>query len=143
LRSKRAITSPVRARWKASGFTRISVRLTVGAPLGSLRSICLCRPLGCGRILGLLRGAPLWALLPLRRLRRLGRLGRGVSPWFGGAPRASLARRALALRPLGNRVLAVGTERPARVDRLAAARTRILEAALALRAAQVVLLHRV
>src|ERR1700722_15162270 len=33
LRSKRAITSPVRARSKASGLTRIRVRLTAGAPL--------------------------------------------------------------------------------------------------------------
>src|SRR4029077_20579973 len=32
LRSKRAITSPVRARSKASGLTRIRVRLTAGAP---------------------------------------------------------------------------------------------------------------
>src|ERR1700753_500327 len=33
LRSKRAITSPVRLRSKASGLTRIRVRLTAGAPL--------------------------------------------------------------------------------------------------------------
>src|ERR1700761_3235896 len=33
LRSKRAITSPVRARSKASGLTRIRVRLTAGAPV--------------------------------------------------------------------------------------------------------------
>src|ERR1700712_1538779 len=33
LRSKRPITSPVRARSKASGLTRIRVRLTAGAPL--------------------------------------------------------------------------------------------------------------
>src|SRR5690348_9224555 len=33
LRSKRAITSPVRFRSKASGLTRIRVRLTAGAPL--------------------------------------------------------------------------------------------------------------
>src|SRR3954454_18585437 len=33
LRSKRAITSPLRARSKASGLTRIRVRLTAGAPL--------------------------------------------------------------------------------------------------------------
>src|ERR1700750_843656 len=33
IRSKRAITSPVRARSKASGLTRIRVRLTAGAPL--------------------------------------------------------------------------------------------------------------
>src|SRR4051794_31179575 len=33
LRSKRAITSPVRLRSKASGLTRIRVRLTSGAPL--------------------------------------------------------------------------------------------------------------
>src|ERR1700761_3493113 len=33
LRSKRAMTSPVRARSKASGLTRIRVRLTAWAPL--------------------------------------------------------------------------------------------------------------
>ena len=51
--------------------------------------------------------------------------------------------RALRRRPLAQRRLAVGAERPARVDRLAAARAGVLEAALALRAAQVVLLDRV
>src|SRR6476661_10899042 len=43
LRSKRAITSPVRARSNASGLTRIRVRLTAGAPLVWFRAGCLWR----------------------------------------------------------------------------------------------------
>src|SRR3954454_11516172 len=120
LRSKRAITSPVRARWKASGFTRISVRLTFGAPLGSFGR---WRPLGCR---GSLRGR--WC----RRLR-LRRL-------------LAFARRRLPFRfpgPVAERRLAVGAERPAGIDGLAAARAGVLEAFLAFRAAQVALLDRV
>src|SRR3954451_15100366 len=125
LRSKRAITSPVRARSKASGLTRIRVRLTAGAPL----------------LLG-------W-LCPFARLRRS-----FFAAWRGFAPR----RRRLALfgvttfaaRPLlaaaaaaaAEVGLAVGAQAPARIDRLAAGRARVLEAALAVRAAQVVLLDR-
>src|SRR3954451_24344415 len=43
LRSKRAITSPLRARSNASGLTRIRVRLTGGAPLLWFRARPLLR----------------------------------------------------------------------------------------------------
>src|SRR5690349_20107990 len=118
LRSKRATTSPVRARWKASGFTRIRVRLTGGAPLGSFWRCNLLLGLACP-----LAGSALGVLHPARR----------------GFP---LRTRTLAAAlPLGKRTLAVRAQRPARVDRLATARAGVLEALLALRAAQVVLLH--
>src|ERR1044072_3954347 len=114
LRSKRAITSPLRARSKASGLTRIRVRLTAGAPLLSIgfRSLLLL----------LLRSGRRWCLLLAR-----GRLAALRGP-FAGRPLALAAQR----------FLAVGAERPARVDRFATARAGVLEAALALRAAHVV-----
>src|ERR1044072_2511550 len=114
LRSKRAITSPLRARSKASGLTRIRVRLTAGGPLLSIgfRSLLLL----------LLRSGRRWCLLLAR-----GRLA---------ALRGPFAARPLALA--AQRFLAVGAERPARVDRFATARAGGLEAALALRAAHVV-----
>src|SRR4051812_15270891 len=119
LRSKRAITSPVRARSKASGLTRIRVRLTAGAPL----------------LLG-------W-LGPFARLRRcLLAARRGLTfRWrlalfgvttFSARPLATAAQVRLAVR----------AEPPARIDRLAAGRAGVLEAALAVGAAQVVLLYR-
>src|SRR5215218_1800496 len=129
LRSKRAITSPVRARSNASGLTRIRVRLTAGAPLVWL---------GVGR---LFRGAA-------GRLFALGLrgsfAGRGG---FFAAGRLPSRNGALLWPPLalaaGERGLAVGAEAPARVDRLAAGRARVLEAALAVGAAEEVLLDRV
>src|SRR3954451_9597512 len=120
LRSKRATTSPVRARSKASGLTKIRVRLTGGAPL----------------LLG-------W-LGPFSRLRRsFPAARRGLTlrlrlALFGVT--TSEARPLLAAAEVG---LAVGAEAPARIDRLAAGRARILEAAMAVRAAQVFLLDRV
>src|SRR6478752_4404814 len=119
LRSKRAITSPVRARSKASGLTRIRVRLTFGAPFLLGR---WCPFLGLGR-----RFFPAWRTL---RLAFLCRALVGVST-FAARPLAAAKAR-----------LAVGTEVPARVDRFAAGRARVLEPALAVGAAQVVLLDR-
>src|SRR4051794_11517322 len=83
LRSKRAITSPVRARSKASGFTRISVRLTCGAPLGSFGGRGL---LGRGARRRLLPGRARSLLVVLCR-RVLG--ARGLATFAG---RARLAR---------------------------------------------------
>src|SRR3954447_15590306 len=121
LRSKRAITSPVRARSKASGFTRIRVRLTAGAPLlfGWLCPFVSLRRrfLAARRCLALL-------------LRGLALLG---VPAFAARPLAAAAKFGLA----------VGTEAPARVDRFAAGRARVLQPLLAVRAAQVVPLDRV
>src|SRR4051794_30512089 len=145
LRSKRAITSPVRARWKASGFTRISVRLTGGAPLGSSGWGSLFVLLRGGRLLfGLRAGgrAAFGALLAGLALFAFGALlGRGRA--LGARLAPALGRGVFPSWPLGQGALAVGTEGPARVYRLAAARTGVLETALTLRAAQEVLLDRV
>src|SRR5215203_6857837 len=111
LRSKRAITSPVRARSKASGLTRISVRLTAGAPL----------------LLG-------W-LSPFVRLRRcFPATWRSLARWrLALLGVSTFAARLLAAAAAEVR-LAVGAEAPTRVDRLAAGGARVLEAALAVRA---------
>src|SRR3954447_3937197 len=121
LRSKRAITSPLRARSKASGLTRIRVRLTAGAPLlfGWLGPFARLRR----SFLAARRG------LPFRR-RRLALFGVAT---FAARPLAAAAEARLAVR----------AEAPAGVDRLAAGRARVLEAALAVRAAEEVLLDRV
>src|ERR1700710_687766 len=152
LRSKRAITSPVRARSKASGLTRIRVRLTARAPLVWFRAGGLWRGVA-GRLLaggfrgGFLRrrGRFLAAGGRAFRYRLLG-LGFATGASLLGlglrAPRLFL-RPALALVAAGEGRLAVGAEAPARVDRLVAGRAGVLEAALAIGAAEVGLLHRV
>src|SRR5688572_25825073 len=158
LRSKRARISPVRARSKASGLTRISV----------------CDMPGSGIVLGAALGAAagaggLLALAARRGRRRLGGArGRPRGPWLGclrgavlgggSAARGTLPRRRrvlarprrrrapvlglrLAPRAAGQGRLAVRAERPARVDGLAAALAGVLEAALAVGAPQVGLLY--
>src|SRR5262245_2549244 len=107
LRSKRASTSPVRARSKASGLTRIRVRLTCAAPFLSFWSAWRRLLLGGAR--GRLffrgwRGSPRWG------------------GWRGGRRGGFFARlpfRPLAAGALLERSLAIGAERPAGVDRLA------------------------
>src|SRR4051794_41866461 len=84
LRSKRAITSPVRARWKASGFTRISVRLTGGAPLGSFGA----RRLRGGGARGCLLLAGGGGRVSLVFVRPGGGGGGGGAVWGGGGPLA-------------------------------------------------------
>jgi hypothetical protein len=104
-------------------LTRIRVRLTTGAPL--------LGGLSFGRLLA---GAGGGALFPGAASRRF---FRACGRFFAARLPAALA---LAAAQGG---LAVRAEAPARVDRLAAGRAGILETALAVRAAQVVLLHRV
>src|SRR5436305_9901822 len=108
LRSKRAITSPVRARSKASGLTRIRVRLTAGAPLlfGWFCPFCRLRRSFFAARSGLPFGR--------RRLALLGVTTFAPRPLLAAAPQVRLA---------------VGAETPARVDRLAAGRAGVLEAA--------------
>src|SRR3954453_16944430 len=101
LRSKRAITSPLRARSKASGLTRIRVRLTAGAPFRSLWTGPLFGGGACGRLV----------------------LGRGGGSLFARR-RGARAARSFLLRQRG---LAVRAEGPARVDRLAAVVAGVLE----------------
>src|SRR4051794_32444960 len=120
LRSKRAITSPLRARSKASGLTRIRVRLTAGAPLlfGWLGPFARLRR----SFLAARRG------LTLRR--RLALFGVAT---FAARPLAAAAQVGLAVR----------AESPPRIDRLAAGRAGVLEPALTVGTAQVVFLDRV
>src|ERR1700761_4144250 len=99
LRSKRAITSPVRARSKASGLTRIRVRLTAWAPLFLFAGRRLFR-----------RGAAGGSLFPgarrfrFRRFRRFGaraaaRLGPGFLELSIAFPLALLLGAAAAATP--------------------------------------------
>src|SRR5215211_4932085 len=154
LRSKRVRISPVRRRSKASGLTRIRVRsislLVVEAQLRLGRALALASGAGRARALGgdrglgryrplLLglarragRGLPLRGLAPASRAGRRGGARRG-----GGPPGAARARLGRSLADLG---LAVGADLPARVERPAAGRARLLEPPQAARAAQEVLL---
>src|SRR6201986_662617 len=134
LRSKRAITSPVRARSKASGLTRIRVRLTAGAPLvlfGGRRfgrsaagAFAAARRFGFGAASG-------WTLSvgfagrggPLFFWRGAGRAARFAGPTFRLGRRffifgTAASRLARALGGQGG--LAVRAEAPARVDRFTA-----------------------
>src|SRR5882672_1340036 len=145
LRSNRAITSPLRARSKASGLTRIRVRLTAGAPLLSFGFRRLFR----GLALRLSRGSR-GLVLGSGGLT----LGGGLGPF--GAPLFSPRRLALftgllavldafATGPLGllrQGGFAVGAECPAGIDGPLATRARVLEPSLALGTAQEVLLDR-
>src|ERR1700754_3802321 len=154
LRSKRAITSPLRARSKASGLTRIRVRLTAGASFLFFGSLPLRgAAAGRGRFfppwlfwlfrlflgLGLTFGGA--ALARLRLGLALGALGLGLAlarrglrpPLARLRLGAALARLLAALAlPAGQGALAVRAEAPARVDWLAAGRAGVLEAALAI-----------
>src|ERR1044072_4771836 len=124
LRSKRAITSPLRARSKASGLTRIRVRLTAGAPLLSL---------WFGGFLG-------WLALGLFPLGG-SRFFAGCFALLGRRRGAALTFTARTLSP-AQRVLAVGAEGPLRVHWPVAARAGVLEATLAVGTTQEVLLDR-
>src|SRR5437588_826878 len=150
LRSKRAITSPVSRRPNASGLTRIRVRLTSTAG-GRSRSV---RP-GTAHGGLLARGGRLARSAVRAALPGLGRRGAGGtggprclagarwSALGGGRPgcrrgaaaaaaTGSLGRWLNRARDLG---LAVGAQRPPRVERAAAARARLLELGRAARAA--------
>src|SRR6476661_6249844 len=120
LRSKRAITSPVRARSNASGLTRIRVRLTAGAPLVWVRTWGLWRGVAGRLFAGGFRGSFFGRggrfLAACRRPFRRLLLGLRL------AAARLFPRPALALAAPAQGRLAVGTEAPARIDRLAAGR---------------------
>src|SRR4249919_434129 len=117
LRSKRTSTSPVRARSKASGLTRIRVRLTAGAPFRLVGTAG--RRLLIGGARGRLfswRGRFLAGGFLASRRGALPGARRSGRPF--GAFRLPLLRRAAGLlrgaaaRALLERVLAVGADRP-------------------------------
>src|SRR5215217_109331 len=112
LRSKRAMISPVRPRANASGLTRIRVR-SIGGQSFSI------------------------SLSGLRRGRRFVRRRRALLDLAGRLAAAPAPRDGRMARHLG---LAVGADRPLRVERLAAVRARVLELAHAVRTPQEVLL---
>src|SRR5215211_744445 len=129
LPSKRVTISPVSPRSNASGFTRIrvrSIRLLSGRESGS-----------AGRLRAIAGGAggPLDVAVGRSRLarRRWTRRGRTRRRSSGGAagPRAPAFR-----RDLPNLGLTVGADLPARIERLAADRAWLLQAAQAARAAE-------
>ena len=121
LRSKRAMTSPVRPRSNASGLTRISVRSMAAGRLGTVTA-------GARRALD---GCALGCVARARRGPRLTRRHRSGRR-RGGAARPP-SRRLAGLAHLG---LAVRADLPARVERLAADGARLLQPPQAARAAE-------
>src|SRR3954468_10236251 len=137
LRSKRAITSPVRPRANASGFTRIRV-------LSKASPSCVGGS-GAGRTLA----RALATALAARRRRlgrpasgwRVGRVGTGRGRRGGAAGASSRGRRLRGGLRVRHLRLAVRADLPQRVERLATRLAGLLQPSQAARAAQEGLLH--
>src|SRR3954447_1825203 len=132
LRSKRAITSPLRPRAKASGFTRIRV-LSKRKPPSGMSGSGGGRPRTGGRAAATVpaRLAP-WRRLLFGREATCG----GARPASRPAPRGLRGR--CGTRDLG---LAERADLPQWIERLAARLAGLLELAQAARAAQELRLH--